>query len=167
MNQNAHFIVFYNNENKFSNYPKKYIKIYIGLYLMIFSTRRFLKSIVIFHQGGKLFIHQISSNYFGCSILTCTWLFMHLLITQHISFIYKRKLITANLKSSCIHILTVGEHNRIFFVLLKIIIKNLLKQLVRRTPQNDEVKRQIWFLLCLCDIQKRIRQALPLQYKRL
>lgn len=118
--------------------------------------------------GKKLFIHQISSNYFGCSILTCTWLFMHLLLTQHISFIYKRKLITANLKSSCIHIhIYMGEHNRIFFVLLKIIIKNLLKQLERRTPQNDEVKRQIWFLLCLCDIQKRIRQALPLQYKHL
>lgn len=42
----------------------------------------------------------------------------------------------------------LGKQNGIFYVLLKIIIKNLLKQSVRRTRQNDEVKRQIWFLLC-------------------
>lgn len=93
----------------------------------------------------KVLMLHISSNYFGCSILTCTWLFMHLLTTQHIFFkvLYKRKPIAANLKTTCIEILTLGKQNGIFFVLLKIIIKNLLKQSVRRTRQTDEVKRQI------------------------
>lgn len=152
MNQNAHFIVFYYNKNKFSDYPKN-IKINIALYWYLVRQYDNYDFSLEKKNWFKVLMLHISSNYFGCSILTCTWLFMHLLTTQHIYFkvLYKRKPIAANLKITCIEILTLGNQNGIFFVLLKIIIKNLLKQSVRRTRQTDEVKRQIWFLLCLCE----------------